>query len=501
MNDPLLWTLIAIQIAMGAFDTLYHHEWTERLPWRPSQRTELRLHAVRNWFYALIFLTLGWLEVRGTFAVTIIAILLAEVLITLWDFVEEDLSRRLPATERVNHTLLALNYGAILVLLLPVLGGWAGEGSSLTAVFYGAWSLLATASAIAVFVFGLRDWAAAERSERLAGDPPAPLVDALGQPTKVLVTGATGFIGQRLVEALAAAGHEVTVLVRDPARATLLAPPFRLITDLAQIPDTASIDVVVNLAGEPIANGLWTREKRRRMIGSRVSTTTALADLVRRLERKPKVLVNGSAIGWYGLREDEALGEDAAAAPCFSHELCEAWERSTDAIAATGLRVVLLRIGIVLGTQGGALARLLTPFEFFAGGPMGSGRQWMSWIERDDLIRLIAHAIATETISGPLNATAPTPVRNEAFAAALAKALGRPSWLRAPAWPLHRLGGDFAEELLLSGQKVLPAKALATGFHFRHDTVDGAFNAMLGIEGPQRSASGAISDPRSESRV
>src|SRR5271154_6074363 len=156
MTSPLLWSLIAIQIAMGAFDTFYHHEMTERLAWRPSQRHELQLHGVRNMLYAGLFLVLGWLEVHGLLALAIIVVLVAEVVITLMDFVEEDLSRKLPASERINHTLLALNYGAILVLLLPVLIEWAGQPTAVTSAFHGFWSILAAASAIGVSLFGLR---------------------------------------------------------------------------------------------------------------------------------------------------------------------------------------------------------------------------------------------------------------------------------------------------------------------------------------------------------
>src|SRR5271156_7012216 len=145
---PLLWTLIAVQIAMGAFDTFYHHEMTERLAWRPSQRHELQLHGVRNILYALLFLTLGWLEVHGIWAIVVIVVLIAEVIITLMDFVEEDLSRKLPASERINHTLLALNYGAILVLLVPILIEWAGQPADIVPAFYGFWSILAAVAAV-----------------------------------------------------------------------------------------------------------------------------------------------------------------------------------------------------------------------------------------------------------------------------------------------------------------------------------------------------------------
>jgi hypothetical protein len=196
---PLLWTLIAIQIAMGAFDTFYHHELTERLAWRPSQRHELRLHGVRNILYALLFLILGWSEVHGYLAMMVIAVLVVEIVITLMDFVEEDISRKLPASERINHTLLALNYGAILVLLVPVLIEWAGRPTAVTFAFYGYWSILAAASAVGVSLFGLRDLAASRRLARLNSRSISGIVAGLPGRQTILVTGATGFVGSRLV--------------------------------------------------------------------------------------------------------------------------------------------------------------------------------------------------------------------------------------------------------------------------------------------------------------
>ena len=402
------------------------------------------------------------------------------MLITLWDFVEEDLSRKLPASERINHTLLAVNYGAILVLLMPVLADWAREPTGFVPTSYGYWSLLASAAAIGVAVFGLRDWAASRRSDRLGGGPAGSLMQALPGRQTVLVTGATGFIGRRLTEALAAGGHEAIVLLRDPAKSTLLRPPFRLVTSLDQLPDDTRIDAIVNLAGEPIANGPWTRAKRREMLGSRLRMTDDVVRLIGRLRHKPAVLVSGSAIGWYGLWQDEALTEASEGRPCFTRELCQVWEGAALKAEVPGVRVVRLRIGLVLGSDGGLLARLLTPFEFGLGGPIGAGRQWMSWIERDDLVRLIGHAIATPDLCGPLNATAPEPVQNAAFTKELGAALHRPAIFRVPAWPLRALAGDFANELLLGGQRVLPAKALASGFAFRYPTLPSALAGILG---------------------
>ena len=479
MTSTLLWILISIQIAMGAFDTFYHHEMTERLAWRPSQRQELRLHGVRNILYALLFLTLGWLEVHGLWAALMIAVLIAEVVITLMDFVEEDLSRKLPASERINHTLLALNYGAILVLLIPILIDWAGRSTAIFFVSYGWWSVLAAASAFGVMLFGARDLAAAKRLARLSEASTRGLVEIPGGGQTVLVTGATGFIGSRLVSSLTEAGHQVIALVRNPAKAEALHPPIMLITSLDQLPVDANIDAIVNLAGEPIGNGLWTEAKRRKIVESRINMTDDIVRLIARLERKPAVLINGSAIGWYGLWQDQVLTETAKSHACFCHELCHAWESAANRAANYGVRVVCLRIGLVVGTEGGFLTRMLMPFEFGLGGPMGSGKQWMSWIERDDLIRLIAHTVAKPDISGPINATAPIPVTNRKFTDELGRSLGRPAIFRIPAVLLHVTAGDLADELLLGGQRVIPNKALSSGFVFRHETLRSAFEAIL----------------------
>src|SRR5580704_17242323 len=259
----------------------------------------------------------------------------------------------------------------------------------------------------------------------------------------------------------------------------MLSPPITVITGLDQLPDDTAIDAIVNLAGEPIGNALWTKAKRRRIVDSRVNMTGDVVKLIERLERKPDVLVSGSAIGWYGLWQDQPLTESAKSHACFSHELCEAWEQAAGAAEAHGVRVVFLRIGLVLGTEGGFITRMLTPFEFGLGGPLGSGRQWMSWIERDDLIRLVAHVIASGKIAGPINATAPIPVTNNNFTEELARRLHRSALFSIPYALLRRLGGDFASELLLGGQRVLPNKALSDGFVFCHQTLRSAFEAIL----------------------
>jgi len=488
MSTSLLWPLIAIQIAMGAFDTFYHHELTERLAWRASQRRELFLHGIRNLFYAGLFALFGFTEMHGMWAWLVIAVLLAEAVITLMDFVEEDASRALPATERVTHTLLALNYGAILALLLPVLLTWARQPGAVVPAYYGIWSWLAGAAAFGTALSGPRDLLAAKRCTRLVRNPAAAIAPALANRRTVLVTGATGFIGQRLCEVLSAYGHDVIALVRDPAMAKLFRPPFTLITDLDHLADGARIEAIVNLAGEPIANGLWTKAKREKILRSRLDMTADVVRLIARLERRPDVLINGSAIGWYGLRGDEELTEASGPSPCFSHDVCAAWEQAAYRAEHLGVRVVCLRIGLVLGSEGGMLARLLTPFEWGVGGPIGSGRQWMSWIARDDLVRLVLHAVAKHEIAGPLNAVAPQPVRNAEFTRVLAHALHRPAFFRIPAAPLHLIAGDFADELLLGGQRVMPQKVLASGFVFHHGELESALAAITGSKPQPRAA-------------
>jgi uncharacterized protein len=333
--------------------------------------------------------------------------------------------------------------------------------------FHGFWSILATVSAVGAGLGGARDFAASRRLARLNIATVSGLAKELPGRQSILVTGATGFIGSRLVRALADAGHQVIALVRNPAKAETLGAPITLITSLDQLPADARIDAIVNLAGEP------------KILDSRIDMTGALVRLIARLERRPAVLVSGSAIGWYGLWQDQRLTESAKAHGCFSHELCDAWEKAASRAAEYGVRVVHVRIGLVVGTEGGLLTRMLTPFEFGLGGPMGSGQQWMSWIECDDLVRLIVHALAKSDISVPINATAPIPVRNMKFTEELGRRLHRPAVFRIPAALLHGLAGDFADELLLGGQRVIPNKALSSGFVFRYETLRSAFEAIL----------------------
>lgn len=481
MTDTL-WILIFMQMMMGGFDTVYHHEGTQRLAWRPGQATELRLHGVRNLAYALMFTALGWSEPHGAWAIALIVLLTGELFITLWDFVEEDRSRHLPATERVTHTLLTLNYGSILALLLPLLASWATMPTAILRAYHGVMSWFCLIAAVGVVISGLRDLAAARRCPHLVPADAATLAAPLMGRWRVLVTGGTGFIGSRLVDALGRCGHEVILLTRDQSKAAPLALTgrIRVITSLEEIAADERIDAVVNLAGEPVSDSPWTRAKRLRIVQSRLGVTYNLLRLIRRLEHKPGVFVSGSAIGIYGLRGEEALREGDPGTPCFSQRVCTSWERAALRGEALGVRTVLLRTGLVLDSSGGMLARMLTPFEFGLGGRFGNGRHWMSWIHRDDLVRLIIHCMTTSKLHGPVNGTAPEPVTNRSFTAALGRALHRPALVPIPGFPLRLVLGAFAEELLLSGQRVLPEAALDSGFAFLYPNIDSALEAITG---------------------
>jgi uncharacterized protein len=318
------------------------------------------------------------------------------------------------------------------------------------------------------------------RALKRAPSAAPPLAALLPPRQSILVTGGTGFIGTRLCEILVEEGHQVTVLTRDPRRGRGFRGRVTLVDNLATLGRDTPFDAIVNLAGEPLVAGRWTVERRRALIDSRLATTRAVVRFIARSRRKPSVLVSGSAIGFYGCDDEASFTEDSPGRPAFTHDLCAAWEEAALAPAAQGVRVCLLRTGIVLGAGGGTLARLRPPFALGLGGRIGSGRQWMSWIHRDDLVGLIIHAIAMETVRGPMNGTAPEPVRNADFARALGRALHRPALLPVPAFALRWALGQLADEVLLGGQRVLPRKAAETGYQFLYPTLDEALEEIVG---------------------
>lgn len=476
-----LWIFIAVQIAMGALDTLYHHEITERLAWRESQAKELKLHAVRNIAYGIAFTLLAIFQPTGWIAGGLICLLIAEVGVTLRDFAEEDLTRKLPMTERLLHTAMTANYGVVLALLIPVLLNWGKEPTGLTPIWYGVWSGLLLFGAVAVFVFAVRDYHAALRLPRLRRRD-AKLLLIPSAPKTWLITGGTGFIGRRLIAALHAGGHQIIVLTRNAVTADLPAP-ITLVTDLAQIPDDIEIDTVVNFAGEPLARSLWTNKRKAEFRRSRLDTTRDLGHLFDRLTYRPRVLINGSAIGIYGVNPEGLVTEHSTITDdrSFSQALCRDWEAEALKLESHNTRVVTLRIGMVLDRDGGALAQLLVPTELGGGASFGGGDIMMSWITRDDLVRMIQFAAITPQIFGPLNGTAPTPVTNLNFTRAVARALYRPIVMRIPKFAIQWLGG-LGREILLADQNIQPRKALAHGFKFLDPDIELAMLELLRVK-------------------
>ena len=303
---------------------------------------------------------------------------------------------------------------------------------------------------------------------------------------RLLLLGCTGFVGRELVPYLLELGHTLTLLSRRPNPFPELAGD-RLICLSLDPADPASwqqealrqalaaAEGVVNLVGEPIAERRWTPEHRQRLRDSRVRSTELLVEAMRRLPHPPAVLVSGSAVGYYGTSSDARFEESAPAGADFLGQLCRNWEAAAKALP-TGCRLVILRLGIVLGPGGGALGKMLPVFRAGFGGPVGSGRQWMSWIERHDLCRLIATALEDSAYSGVYNAVAPQPVRMGDFAAALGRSLGRPSLLPVPGAILQLLLGDGAR-VVLEGQQVVPARLLAQGFRYRFADLSAALAA------------------------
>ncbi|AKG22597.1 thylakoid membrane protein ThyD [Calothrix sp. 336/3] len=304
---------------------------------------------------------------------------------------------------------------------------------------------------------------------------------------KVAISGATGFVGSRLVERLHKEGMGVVVLTRNTAHARKVFPTeaFGNVELVAYTPTESGIwqeaiagcDAVVNLTGEPIGEGRWTTERKQEIINSRQLTTQKIVEAIGKANPRPQVLINTSAIGYYGTSETATFDENSAAGNDFLAEVCQTWEREASKVTDAGVRLVVLRFGIVLGL-GGALGKMITPFKLFAGGPLGTGKQWFSWIHLDDVVNLIIQAIANPQMSGVYNATAPNPVRMNELCNTMGKVMNRPSWLPVPALALEAMLGDGAI-IVLEGQQVLPKRTLESGFKFKYPNLQPALADIL----------------------
>ncbi|PKM21628.1 MAG: TIGR01777 family protein [Gammaproteobacteria bacterium HGW-Gammaproteobacteria-14] len=295
---------------------------------------------------------------------------------------------------------------------------------------------------------------------------------------KVLITGGSGFVGRALCERLLAKGHDLIVLTRSPQKAAKVLPEAaQLVASLDEIAAGESIDAIINLAGEGIADRRWSPRRKQLLMDSRVGVTQALAVLVDRLEKKPTVLVNGSAVGFYGDAGSVELSEaDPAVKRDFSYLLCDAWENAARDLARRGMRLCILRIGVVLG-PGGMLGRLLPVYRLGLGARLGNGRQWLSWIHRADLLTLIIQCLEQPHAQGVYNAVSPQPITYARFHETLAASCRRPALLAAPGFPLKILLGEMSV-LLLGGQRVLPARLQSQGFDFRFPDIESALNDL-----------------------
>lgn len=301
---------------------------------------------------------------------------------------------------------------------------------------------------------------------------------------RIFLTGGTGLVGTRLVKLLTERGDKVSLLTRRPDAVKALASEH--VSIVAGDPVTpgpwmdaiADCDAVIHLAGEGVFGRRWTQSFKDLLYSSRIKSTENVVAALAKAQRS-RTLITASAIGFYGPHGDEELTEESQPGNDFLAKICVDWEKAAQPAAANGARVASVRVGVVLDPAGGALAKMLTPFKMFVGGPIGSGKQYMSWIHNEDLCRLFLHILDHPKLSGPFNGTAPTPVTNRAFSSALGKALNRPSFLPAPGFALRVLLGESAN-IITQGQRVVPRTALASGFTFKFNDVESALRDLLG---------------------
>lgn len=291
----------------------------------------------------------------------------------------------------------------------------------------------------------------------------------------ILITGGTGFIGRKLVQYLVEKGNNITVLTRNKNK---LSRDIKAILDVSEIENTDKIHAIINLAGATISKR-WSKEYKQELIDSRVSTTKNIVSLIERLEEKPEVLINASAIGYYGSQGDRILDEDSQPNDEFTHQLCKKWENEALIAEKHGVRVCIARLGVVLGKNGGALKQMLPAFKMGLGGKIGDGKQYFSWVHIDDVISGFYFLIENKNASGVYNLTSPNPVTNDNFTKALGNVLNRPTFFPMPELIVKILFGEMGEALLLHGQKVLPKKMQEVGFKFRHPKIENALQDVI----------------------
>lgn len=293
---------------------------------------------------------------------------------------------------------------------------------------------------------------------------------------KILVAGASGLIGQALVRHLAAKEHQVVKLSRQPGEKTIVWNPAKGELDAQQL---EGFDAIINLAGENIADGRWTQQKKQAILETRIQSTALLCKTLLQLTLAPKLLINASAVGYYGDQKEVIVDEASPAGKDFLADVCRQWEAAAAPAKTKGVRVVLLRLGVVLAKEGGALANMLTPFKLGIGGRLGSGNQYMSWISLNEVVRIIDFILSDEHLEGPVNAVAPCPATNAEFTKALGKALRRPTWLPMPAFAVRLLFGELADSLLLASTRVHPNKLQQAGYIYSDPSLESTLRSIL----------------------
>lgn len=296
----------------------------------------------------------------------------------------------------------------------------------------------------------------------------------------ILLTGGTGFIGRKLCHSLLKKGHELTVLSRRPEKVPYLCgEQVQTINDLEKLSAIEHFEVIINLAGEGIADARWSNKRKQTLLDSRIKITEQLNTFINKAKQKPSVLISGSAVGYYGNQGSKILTENSKAInDGFAHQLCEQWEATAKKAENLGVRVCILRTGLVIGNDGGFLQKMLPAFKLGLGGKIGNGQQWMPWIHRTDLIQIIEKMMDSANMHGPYNASAPNPVTNQEFTCCLAKKLHRPAILPVPAPVLKLSMGEMAD-LLLGGQRVIPSRLQEINFQFQFNTLDEALDDVL----------------------
>ncbi|HWU96913.1 MAG TPA: TIGR01777 family oxidoreductase [Oxalicibacterium sp.] len=489
MNTHLLaLQLMAAQGLLGAFDTLYHHELTEALPQRSSARRELAIHATRATIYSLLFIGLSAWQWHGIWTAVLMIVFAVEIVLTLWDFVIEDRTRLLPASERITHTILAINGGAFITLLAINTPTWWSQPAGLVWTPYGFLSIFLFLCGVGVGLSGIRDAFASKKISRNdALEQSTPKIHFSDRRQNVLVTGATGFIGQNLIRALLANNHHVTILTRHPKQtAWLFDGKVQCVEHMKYLLSSDRFDVIVNLAGARILGWRWTSARKNVLRNSRIELTQTIIDWIARSEVKPSLMLTASAIGYYGIQaknDNAPLSESSPPQSIFMSTLCQEWESTAAKAEQYGVHVIRMRFGLVLGHQG-ALPMMMLPIKLGIGGRLGRGSQWFSWIHVQDLIRGIAHlwqlheSGQPQPLADAFNFTSSQTVTQKEFNQISAKTLHRPNWLPTPGILIRLILGEQAD-LLLEGQRVIPMKLNATGFSFNYPDLQSALKSLI----------------------